>query len=202
MARRERTRLGWLLSRLCRRISQRPWLAPRQPTTVAWAPSFERLEDRTLMSATLGMDVNYVKPAESTIDLAGMLDPSAVAEVAAPLSFASSNVSESHVDLSQFFRDENGNVLEHDQSLVATLAPKSNAKPVAAATPYPLGNTFGLHSNPGASKVIYLDFDGHTTTGTYWTVDTGASSRRLLVSREAPASRMPSWNESSISGSG
>ena len=34
--------------------------------------------------------------------------------------------------------------------------------------PLPLGQTFQLHSLPGASKVIYLDFDGHVTSGTYW----------------------------------
>lgn len=32
----------------------------------------------------------------------------------------------------------------------------------------PLANTFLLHSRPGASKVIYLDFTGHTTSGTSW----------------------------------
>ena len=31
-----------------------------------------------------------------------------------------------------------------------------------------LALTFRLQSNPGASKVIYLDFDSHTTTGTSW----------------------------------
>jgi hypothetical protein len=31
-----------------------------------------------------------------------------------------------------------------------------------------LNQTFRLHSNPGAKKVIYLDFDGHTTSGTSW----------------------------------
>ena len=36
------------------------------------------------------------------------------------------------------------------------------------AAPYPLADTFKLHSNPGASKTIYLDFDGHTTSGTSW----------------------------------
>lgn len=36
---------------------------------------------------------------------------------------------------------------------------------VAALT---AAETFSLHSKPGASKVIYLDFDGHTTTGTSW----------------------------------
>ena len=27
---------------------------------------------------------------------------------------------------------------------------------------------FLLHSNPGATKRIFMDFDGHTTTGTAW----------------------------------
>lgn len=35
--------------------------------------------------------------------------------------------------------------------------------------PVPLGaGTFQLHSRPGATKVIYLDFDGHTTRSTQW----------------------------------
>ncbi|MFC1604999.1 CARDB domain-containing protein [Planctomycetota bacterium] len=34
--------------------------------------------------------------------------------------------------------------------------------------PYPYADTFLLHSNPGASHTIYLDFDGHVTTGTLW----------------------------------
>jgi len=32
---------------------------------------------------------------------------------------------------------------------------------------------FSLHSLPGASKVIYLDFDGHTTVNTSWNTDEG-----------------------------
>jgi hypothetical protein len=35
----------------------------------------------------------------------------------------------------------------------------------------PLGSTFQLHSRPGAQRTIYLDFDGHTTTGTQWNSD-------------------------------
>lgn len=31
-----------------------------------------------------------------------------------------------------------------------------------------LADTFRLHSNPGASHTIYLDFDGHVTSGTIW----------------------------------
>ena len=41
---------------------------------------------------------------------------------------------------------------------------------VAAQTsaPFPLEDAFKLHSNPGAKHTIYLDFDGHTTSGTAW----------------------------------
>ena len=38
--------------------------------------------------------------------------------------------------------------------------------PVAATLP--LSETFLLHSNPTASHTIYLDFDGHVTSGTIW----------------------------------
>jgi len=36
--------------------------------------------------------------------------------------------------------------------------------------------TFQLHSSPSSSKVIYLDFNGHTTTGTSWNTSTMGSS--------------------------
>ncbi len=35
----------------------------------------------------------------------------------------------------------------------------------------PLSETFFLHSNPGALKIIYLDFDGHITQNTPWNGD-------------------------------
>ena len=37
-----------------------------------------------------------------------------------------------------------------------------------AAAPFALDQTFLLHSNPGATRIIYLDFNGHTTSGTPW----------------------------------
>lgn len=46
----------------------------------------------------------------------------------------------------------------------------------AAAAPFPLSQTFLLHSRPGAQRVIFLDFDGHTTTGTYWNSDSNVAS--------------------------
>jgi hypothetical protein len=38
----------------------------------------------------------------------------------------------------------------------------------AGAAPFALEDTFLLHSRPGVSKVIYLDFDGHVMSGTAW----------------------------------
>ncbi len=38
------------------------------------------------------------------------------------------------------------------------------------------GDTFKLHSNPGSQFRVYLDFDGHTTTGTSWNSYWGVSS--------------------------
>ena len=37
-----------------------------------------------------------------------------------------------------------------------------------AEAPLPYDQTFLLHSRPSATKVIYLDFDGQTTSGTAW----------------------------------
>jgi hypothetical protein len=46
----------------------------------------------------------------------------------------------------------------------------------ATATTIPLDQTFRLNSRPGASRTIYLDFDGHTITGSAWNSMYGSSS--------------------------
>ncbi|HBH73556.1 MAG TPA: hypothetical protein DDY43_08970 [Synechococcales bacterium UBA10510] len=67
-------------------------------------------------------------------------------------------------------------------SVVDGEIPESIAKPAPAglATALPssvdLASTFKLHSNPTASKTIYLDFDGYVTTDTYWNSYKGLSS--------------------------
>src|SRR6266496_1942582 len=50
-------------------------------------------------------------------------------------------------------------------------ASTANDTPVASAT-YPLTDTFKLHSRPGVTKVLYLDFDGYVMTGTAWNTGT------------------------------
>jgi len=39
-----------------------------------------------------------------------------------------------------------------------------------------VSDIFILHSNPGASKVVHLDFDGHNITGTIWNNDAGRTT--------------------------
>ncbi|MFO1418151.1 MAG: zinc-dependent metalloprotease family protein [Methylotetracoccus sp.] len=51
------------------------------------------------------------------------------------------------------------------------VGPRSRAQPEAA--PFPYADTFRLHSRPGAQRTIYMDFDGHTVTGTQWNKDSG-----------------------------
>ena len=46
--------------------------------------------------------------------------------------------------------------------------PQGSATSPIPVGPFPLSQTFQLHSLAGASTVIYLDFDGHVTAGTYW----------------------------------
>jgi len=52
-----------------------------------------------------------------------------------------------------------------------------NNPTVPISSPTLLANAFKLHTKPGASKTIYLDFDGHTASNTAW-------SRTIIV---APA---------------
>lgn len=52
------------------------------------------------------------------------------------------------------------------EGLAAQVGPDTS--PYTATALYPLTETFVLHSRPGAAKVIYLDFDGHTTANTPW----------------------------------
>jgi PKD repeat protein len=68
---------------------------------------------------------------------------------------------------------------QHDGTLATNNAPESNATatttgsssvPIASAAA--LANAFSLHSKPGASKTIYLDFDGYSAENTAWSSST------------------------------
>jgi Metallo-peptidase family M12B Reprolysin-like len=67
-------------------------------------------------------------------------------------------------DLKYIKVDDNGAVLYADSFLPASGA----TAPVQMATTISTTDAFTLHSKPGATKIIYLDFDGHVITGTAW----------------------------------
>jgi len=52
------------------------------------------------------------------------------------------------------------------KALNAPAGPDTTA--ITTTTSYPNSQTFLLHSRPSASRKVYLDFTGHTTTGTPW----------------------------------
>ena len=64
--------------------------------------------------------------------------------------------------------DEADNLLFIDEFTPDEAAGAAGGSEATALALQPLTDTFRLHSLPDASKVIYLDFDGHTTSGTAW----------------------------------
>jgi PKD repeat protein len=63
--------------------------------------------------------------------------------------------------------DERGHLF-HVCAGVPVEAAGATGNATVAAGPFPADQTFLLHSRTGATKVIYLDFNGHTTSGTAW----------------------------------
>lgn len=64
--------------------------------------------------------------------------------------------------------DKSGRLLFVEQALTTS---GSDLAPSGAA--YPLDQTFVLHSRPSSKRKIYLDFNGHTSTGTAWNTSYG-----------------------------
>ena len=65
--------------------------------------------------------------------------------------------------------DRHGRLFFAESHLPApALAPESAGGADVQAALVPLDQTFLMHSRPSTSKKIYLDFNGHTTTSTYW----------------------------------
>jgi len=63
--------------------------------------------------------------------------------------------------------DNNKNAVYVCEGPVASAVGTDNTAYTGTAA-FPLDQTFKLHSRPGAKLVIFLDFDGHTTSGTSW----------------------------------
>ena len=60
------------------------------------------------------------------------------------------------------------------KGLKAQLGPDTT--PITTTPIYPTISTFKLHSRPLATRKIYLDFTGHTTTGTPWNTNWGKTT--------------------------
>jgi PKD repeat protein len=65
--------------------------------------------------------------------------------------------------------------LFYEEPAISNTDAASAAWSYSSATTFDPAQTFTLHSNPGASKILLLDFDGHITTGTPWNSSYGAS---------------------------
>jgi hypothetical protein len=64
--------------------------------------------------------------------------------------------------------DQNGRLFVREEW--SAPAGGTSAPPTtAASSPFPLSQTFNLHSNPGSKRIIYLDFVGATISSDYWT---------------------------------
>ena len=99
--------------------------------------------------------------------------------------------------------DEADNLLFIDEFTPDEAAGAAGTAEATALALQPLVDTFLLHSLPGASKVIYLDFDGHTTTGTAWNNGYGATivSAPYTIDGDSRRSATPNSSASSTSGS-
>jgi hypothetical protein len=74
----------------------------------------------------------------------------------------------------QLCRQMATNALGAQPQPAGTVLASGSAGPLGSSVD--LAYTFQLHSNPLASKILYLDFNGHTTTGTAWNSAYGVSS--------------------------
>ena len=64
--------------------------------------------------------------------------------------------------------DKSGRLLYACEGAVVAKAPTAINGGTNALLSYPASQTFLIHSKPGLTRVLYLDFNGHTTTGTQW----------------------------------
>ncbi|MDF2181871.1 Ig-like domain-containing protein [Neptuniibacter sp. CAU 1671] len=73
--------------------------------------------------------------------------------------------------------DPEGGIYYADTEVPAEAPVASEASTVVASAPE---QVFKLHSRPGASKVVFLDFDGHVISGKAWNNAYGVSSFNAL----------------------
>ena len=129
-----------------------------------------------LLACTLGWFLLAVHPAAAQPPgLSHARGQAAIAQLAARLPAVAAQHNMAAARLRELFLsdpylavDEADNLLFIDEFTPEEAAGAEGTAEATALALQPLADTFFLHSLPGATKVIYLDFDGHTTTGTSW----------------------------------
>jgi hypothetical protein len=75
-------------------------------------------------------------------------------------------------DVPHVFPLPSGNEFNQPEKGAVTTT-NTNTNTIPLGNSVDLSRTFFLHSNPTATKTIFLDFDGHTTTNTIWNNQSG-----------------------------
>ena len=129
-----------------------------------------------LICLTSGMQV-YAQPSTGVQLANSAHGPAAITALGAQISAVAGAYGLTGQNLTTLLRaqpslgvDRHGALIFACNGLVAK-APANALGANSSVTQLAFGGTvdaFQLHSLPGASRVIYLDFDGHTTTGTAW----------------------------------
>jgi|GEM_PF-1956354 len=139
---------------------------------------FNRALAATAVVSLLGL-VASVAPAQS-ISSPGerWSGKSAISHLGSRLATVASRSGMSEAKLrGEFASDKTLRVDANDRLLyMDPPVPQSAALPAKSSTldpTYPDANTFLLHSLPGATRLIYLDFNGQTLSGTAWNASTG-----------------------------
>lgn len=139
---------------------------------------FNRALAATAVVSLLGL-VAAAAPAESLSGPAQRWSgESAISHLGSRLSIVAARSGMTEAKLrGEFAHDKSLHVDGNDRLLFVDAAvPQSAALPTKSSTldpTYPDANTFLLHSLPGATRLIYLDFNGHTLSGTSWNASTG-----------------------------
>jgi Metallo-peptidase family M12 len=146
-----------------------PAMATDEPSpvdTVASVPSdMDPPENTTLDGTTL--DVLQGEAAVAELEDSGMLD-----DVAAEAGFESTELVEELIDDPSLFLTDIGQL-----GYVDALTSQVDGGQVAALTTQAVpADVFALNSRPTASRVIYLDFNGHVTNDRSWGTSTIVSS--------------------------
>jgi hypothetical protein len=78
------------------------------------------------------------------------------------------SVAERVADNPHYRVDDSGNILAINPFTAPPDSKGDDTQEIEKMNPFPAQETFFLNSLPGATKTIYLDFNGHSTSGTLW----------------------------------